>query len=325
MTAELLDRAGKATLQEALKIGIRVGAIDWFAKGVLKRLPNLVRVQGLTPEFISRFQDLTGRNMVPLGVAGHFSHLDHVVVSDLCYKLISLAGNAGLGDNLHGFVETLAKSNPDGRQSKFIQGVYSRMEVYAKDNYLKFIPITRAKDAERYGMPQGISDKRPLIAALRQKGVGALISPGGSIQPGRHPKGASRDSINGLQEIKDTDVLDMFYLMERLGKRIGQEPYFLPIAIDGTYRLYSSDSLLPTPEGVISFYRIPSRILGLFGFKRMMVTITPGMPLTAEDMVNRLGVDWRNHPKEAIDFLMIEVARKLPPNARGYYGKFVQD
>lgn len=314
--SQSLDRAKKLAFSRSMEIGIRTGLLERFADSVVQRLPQVVQVQ-LDPEFATRFIDLTREGMVPLGVAGHFSHLDHVVMSHLCHELISLAQNASLGDNMRGFVETLALSVPNGKQSMFMKGVYVKMENYVRRRGLEFVPITRKVDVARYEMVKTVGETRSLVAKLRQKGIGVLVPAGGSVQPGRHPKGANGDNIFGLQEITDTNVLDLYDLMVKSGKHIKQEPYFLPIAPDKTYRYFSSDSLLPTPEGLISLFGTPTR--------RIMITLTTGMPLTAGDMVNNLGSNWRSNPKEAIDFLMTEVARNLPPNARGYYGRFVKE
>lgn len=319
---ETLGQTRKKAFNKLMEVGVRTGFLDKFADSVAQRLPRLVQVQGLTPEFTSKFLDLTRINMVPEVVIGHFSHLDHVVVSHFCHKLKSLTDEAGLGDNLNGFVETLARSVSEGQQSVFMMGVYSRMEAYAKERDLEFIQITRDEDVDRYGMSKKISERRLLVNRLREKGIGLLVPAGGSVQPGRHPKGASGDQIFGLQEILDTDILDLYDLMKRLGRHSNQEPYFLPLAVDKTYRIYNVDSLLPTPEGLFSIYA-PSRILDLLDFLRVGVKITPAMPLTPEDMAKNLGSDWRSNSKEAVDFLMTEIARNLPPNARGYYGRFV--
>lgn len=314
--SQSLDRVKKLAFNRSMEIGIRTGLLERFADSVVQRLPQAVQVQ-LDPEFATRFIDLTREGMVPLGVAGHFSHLDHVVMSHLCHELISLAQNANLGDNMRGFVETLALSVPNGKQSVFMKGVYAKMESYAKKRGLEFVPITRKVDVSRYEMVKTVSETRPLVVKLRQEGIGVLMPAGGSVQPGRHPRGASGDNIYGLQEVTDTNIIDLYDLMVKSGKHTKQEPYFLPIAPDKTYRYFSSDSLLPTPEGLISLFGTPAG--------RIMITLTTGMPWTAEDMAKKLGSDWRNHPKEATDFLMTEVARNLPPNARGYYGKFVQE
>lgn len=313
--------------QECLNLSLKYGLVDLFVDDVYKRLPKIIRIPEFSPEFTAKFLDLTKHSMVPEIVVGHFSHLDHIVVSDFCRKLMSLSESAGLKGNLTGFVETLASSVLGGQQSKFLEAAYSKMVAYAKERGLEFVPVTRDADVERYNMSKTLSELRPLVSRLRQKGMGALIPPGGSVQPGRHPKGASGDQIYGLQEITDTSILDLYDIMKSSGKRSDppQQPYFLPLAINRTYRVLSSDSLLPTPEGAISLYDLPSRILSYFGFQRMMIYITPGMPLTEEDMQNNLGSTWRDHPKESVDFIMAQVAKELPPNARGYYGSFVQD
>lgn len=300
---------------------VEVGIFDRFAEEVHKKLPRLIRIQDLTPEFTARFIGLTSQGFVPLIFGGHFDHIDPVVESHFCQYLIDLAEEANLGKNLKGFVATLARSVPGGQQSHFMQVMYPHMEAYAKERKVEFIPITREQDVEMFGMKLGLSEKRPLISKLRQKGMGGLILPGGSVQPGRHPKGASGDQIFGLQEIKGYELLTLFDFMERSGRHFRQQPYFLPIGVSRTYRLFSSDSKLPTPEGLISLYDRLSYWLGIFGFKRIYVDIRVGMPITGEDMKNNLGSDWMNNPQESTFFLMKNAAQFNLPHERGFYNE----
>lgn len=312
--------AKKKLVKTALSGLGRNGYLNWFCNQVDMRLPGLISIEGITPEFTSRFIELTRQRFVPELYIGHFSHLDPVVASKLCQRLTGMAAESGLGENLKGFVVTLARSVPEGQQSDFMRMMYRKMEAFVNQRGVEFVPVTRRQDVERYNLSQGYSEKRPLVAKLRQRGIGALILSGGSVQPGRHPKGASRDQIYGLQEVKGTELLEVFNVMERLGRRIDQKTYFLPAAVSGTYRLFSSDSLLPTPEGLISLYDRLSRLLELFGFQRMSIVIKPGMPLTNEDMVGHLGSNWRNNPREATFFLMQQAAQLNLPHERGFYG-----
>lgn len=286
------------------------GVMDRLGQAVNHRLPRLIKISGITPEFSSRFRELTGQGMVPLVVAGHFAHVDAVVISDLCFTLQELASEAGLQENLRGFAMTLARSVPEGHQSVFMQSIYSRMEEYARARNVEFIPVTRERDQERYGMRGSLNEKRPLVSKFRQKGIGGVMFAGGSVQPGRHPNG-NHDEIYGLQEVEDTDLPSLFDLMERSGRHIVQKPYILPVGIDGTYRLQNSDSLFPTLEGVVSLYDIPSYLLGLVGFQRVNVEINVGMPMTDEI--------WRERPQDLNSLVMQRVARLLPPHTRGFY------
>ena len=315
--AKVWDKARKESINKLVEIGV----FDRFAEQVHQRLPGQVRIQGETAEFTSRFINLTAQGFVPLIFGGHFNHLDPVVESHFCQHLVDLAEEVGLGENLKGFVATLARSVSEGQQSDFMQVMYPHMEAYANKRKVEFFPITREKDTEMYGMKLGINEKRPLVSRLRQKGMGGLILPGGSVQPGRHPKGASGDQIFGLQEVESTELPELFDFMERSGRLIHQQPYFLPIGVSRTYRLFSSDSKLPTPEGLISLYDGISQLSGIFGFKRMYVDIRPGMPLTEEDMTDNLGSDWMSNPKETTFFLMKQAAQLNLPHERGFYGE----
>jgi hypothetical protein len=282
-------------------------------------LPGIVEVERFSPELRTRIVELTSQGMVPEAVVGHFNHLDPVVAPHACMRLVRLAEENGLGANLNRFVVTVAKSVPGGQQSSLLKEMYTPMAKYAKARGVDFFPITRDKDAKFFGMPKDKEEIDSLMSMLREKGRGMIILAGGSVQPGRHPKGKSGDNIFGLQKIENRDIISAYVAMLRAGRDLDQQPYFLPIAIDKTYRMISSDSLMPTPEGLISLSDSLSGFLGCFGFKRVHITIRVGMPLTQDYFVSRLGPRWRHRPQEVNDILIREIAVLLPPNARGEY------
>jgi len=305
------------------------GVLDKFGDNIKAVLPGLVKVHGLTEGFKEKFLSLTSQGLLPEGYFGHFTHLDHVVSSEALNALLELAAGAGYSNNLRRFAVTLATSVPGGQQSSLIKALYSKMESYVNERNVDFVAITRAdKDVERYNMTPKISEKRALISKLRQRNVGVAIPAGDSVEPGRHPKGASGNRINGLQKIEDSDLVDLYETMERY-----RPTYFQPMAISGTWLYFNSDRLLPTPEAVAAFYYSENLggidlagIIDRLGIKHDVgIDITLGMPITQEDMARNLGLNWRKNSQEVNDFLMIQVAKMLPPYARGYYGQFVKD
>lgn len=311
----------------ALKKLAEAGVIDRFGEHIRRGLPSLVNVHPFTDEFNSKFADLTAMGGVPLVYGGHFTHLDGAVVADFCSQLQSCARQSGVEDHLRSFVMPVAGSLPNGKQDDFLQAIYPKMVAYGEERNVSHIPLTRKKDIEVYGMTKSLSEARPLVAALKQKGTGVVVFPGGSVQPGRHRKDKP-NQINGLQEITGTELLDLFELMDKLGQKIDQQPYFLPIGIDRTYELQNSDNLLPTPQGLASlYYERFAWLLDIVGFQRIYVEIGNGMPLTAEDVKKELGSDWRKrdnlHVRELNTFLMRRAAQLIPPHARGFYGDVI--
>lgn len=301
----------------------KTGVLDRFAQDVRVALPGMINIHGLTAQFASQFLDLTREGYVPEVYIGHFNHLDPLVVSNACYQLIQIAQNENLAKNLNGFAVTIAKSIKEGRQSPLLKALYPHLEAYAMERGVEFVEYTRKAD-RRYKMEPTIADVRPLAEKLRKKGMGAILLTGGKVQPGRHPKGEKGDHIYGLQEITDRNLVDLYRLMERLGREKHQRPYFLSMIVDKTYRAFSSDTLLPTLEVLVSIYgdRFPG-IVERLNLQAVDVDVTLGEINTEADMANKLGSKWRENPKEVNRLLMTDVARRLPPHARGFYGQFV--
>lgn len=306
----------------AFQAAKRTGLLNILGGQINKRLPKIVRITDEITEVTPRILELAKAGSVPEIVVGHFSHLDPVVGSELCQRLVKLAADAGIGENMTGFAVTIASSVPNGRQSKLMEAMYGTVEEYVNTRNVELFPITRIKDQRVYGMGKGYNELRPLIHKLRQKGVGAMIFPGGTVQAGRHPQGASGNEIFGLQKVEGNDLLEVYGLMERSGRHIGQVPYFLPIGVDKTYLLFSSDKLRPTVAGIASLYPGFSRLLSFGSFEQIVVDIRVGMPLTADDMKSSLGADWKKNSQDTNDFLMKKVAELLPPHARGYYSSW---
>lgn len=310
----------KTVLRQTVVALGKLGALDWFGGQVEQRLPGVVRIHGLNEDFEGRFFQLTSDGCVPLIYTGHFNHLDPVVLSHVSESLISKANAVGVGENLRGFVATVAITAANGKQSRVIEAFYPRMKKYAAERGVKFIEMTRDKDKRDFNeqQTQGEAFKLGLNIA-RSKGIGTLIMAGGSVEPGRHEKGKAGDDVKGLQEIKDTDLTDTFRLMERAGQRFGQTVYFLPVGVDRTYRFFNSDSLLPTPEGVISFYNGLSKQLTYLGFTRMYVDIEVGTPITREDL-EAWNPKWEDDISETNGYLMRQAAKCIPARLRGCYG-----
>lgn len=305
----------------------RIGVIGDFGNRVTEKLPSLVRIHGMTEAFKSRFLDLTSKGFLPEAFFGHFTHLDHIVMSEAGNELVNLAATAGYADKLHGFAVTLATSVKGGHQSHFMEIMYPTMQTYVNQRSVEFVEITRDEDEKRYGLKRKVSEKKTLVSKLDEGGYGVMVPAGGSVQPGRHPHYGNVDAIYGLQEITDNDLLKLFVEMKRRFRHNGYQPYFLPMAVIGTWRYFSVDCYLPTLEAIAVFYyggRFSS-IIDLSGITReYRIDITYGMPITEDDMVQNLGSKWTKYPQVVNIFLMSKVAEMLPEYAQGFYRGYVQ-
>lgn len=311
----------------------RAGVINRFGYDVKAMLPRVVKVEELSPGFKASFLNLTAEGFLPEIYFGHFTQLDHVVLSHGLNELIQLAASAGYAEKLRRIAMTLASTVPEGQQSPLMQVMYEMMEAYANGNNVDFVRVTREEDVQKYRKRPSINEKKPLIAMLRGRDIGLAIPAGGSIEPGRHDKGQKGDNIKGLQKITDKDLVTVYTTMERYGPA-----YYLPSAVVGTWRFFSADSLLPTLETFANFYHDRQVILaGIFGFNMAKffgflgirhdigIEIRFGMPITKEEVARNLGSEWRKHSMDVNLFLMTRQAMLLPDYAQGYYRRFVQE
>lgn len=307
----------------------KLGLLDKFSDHVKDTLPRVTKIHGLTKEFKSRFVDLLAEGYLIEGYFGHFTHLDHPVLSEGLNTLVGLAKEAGYSDKLKRFALTLASSVRGGQQSPLMGAMYSKMKSYVDARNVDWIEITRAdKDVDRYNMKPKVSERRELISRIRQRNFGIVIPAGDSVEPGRHSKGAIKDDIKGLQKIEGTDLMDLYTVMEKYGPTV-----FQPISVARTWLYFNSDNLTVTPEALSAVY-YSRKLLGINlaeiinqqGIDHAIdIDITFGMPITPEDMVNNLGSNWRKDPEGVNLFLMTEQASLLPEYARGYYAPFVQN
>src|SRR5688572_19340948 len=97
--------------------------LDTFGAAIRWRLPSMIRVFRQYPAFDNRFLELTEQGGLPAKVVTHFNHLDPVGEAVAADKMLKLAAEHGLEENLNGFAVTLASSVGGGQQSPFLQGV----------------------------------------------------------------------------------------------------------------------------------------------------------------------------------------------------------
>lgn len=308
----------------------RRGVISWFGKQVEERFHKLGSARWSTPEAASKFLKLTAEGYVPLMYAGHFVHIDADFMADGFSKLHQTATQHGLRENLVRGVVTVAKTVGNGVQDKFMEDMYPSLKAYAASRGVQFIEVTRPKDQEKYNAEKKmVTEDKPFVQAIRDKGTAVMVFPYGSIQAGRHPKGSRRGEIYGLPELYEPDgtpkidLLKMYQAMESVGRRTHQKPYYQPVGISNSYRAQSPDTYRPTPEAFISLYDGLSRLLGFFGFRRLVVPIVLGEPITEEDIEKRLGSSWKENVDGLNRLLMEEEAKLLQPSERGEYSYVV--
>lgn len=300
------------------------GAIGKFGEVVRDRFPRFVTVNEPGSCFRDQFLKFLSDGGVPIGIAFHFSHVDGLVLAEASQPLLNLAREAGLTSSLPGFMIPVAVSMESGAQGVFLQNIYPHMRTYAVERGLMHIPIVREKDEKEYGMKATRAQIINYQDALRENN-GVILLPEASVDAGRHVNWWFNDNVKGVRELQDDSIVRLCMDSERYSKR---EPFFFFIIYQGTNHLYSPDSKLPTPEGLIGLSDHATRLLEGVGYVRPLVEVSFEGIVTRKELglgdykeLKRVkGEDRKDLVARINGDLMRRGAALLDPKYRGFYG-----
>lgn len=267
--------------------------------------------------FEDRFRQLIVGG-VPVVYANHQSHADGIAMAVVSEYLRNLAAKTPGSYPLRGFAVPIAASMASGDQSIELKQSFDILKGTARSKGVEPISVTRKKDAILYGMSRQALGKEALPFRDRLlKGFGIGSFPEASVQGGRHPEGAGIDEIYGMQEVVESDLIDIIQLANRVLGREGVRPFFIPLGLHGSYRFMDcpeGGKSKPTLEGWATL------IKGMVGLPvGMKMQARLAMPFTGEQLVQGVGEDWMENVLASNRHFMEQVAPAIPPVARGAY------
>lgn len=289
------------------------GVVNFFAGRAIDRLVTLksdVAVEG-------RFQQLVADGGVPFVYANHQGHPDAMAVAIITKHLKDLTVQPDGKYLVRGLAAILAKSMVSGHQSEELTSTYKLLVGACRQRGVVPVPVTRKEDRKRYGMSRsGIaSEMLPLIRSLHD-GYGMIFFPEGSVQGGRHPRGANREDIYGMQEPSNNNLIDFFQLIGRITSR---RPFFMPVGLHGSFQIMQSeegDKPQLTPRGKWSLIAAALGIpIGVLNIKANLL-----MPFTEEEIIQDLDSDWLKDGPVFNRYAMRRLLPGIPSVARGVYG-----
>lgn len=174
---------------------------------------------------------LENENFALILASNHQSHAD-------VFPFIQIAEDLQkeIGD-VKGFNMIIAGSLTTGHQNQDLKDYFKIVsEMCAKKN-INFIPIIRPKDVEKYGLSDILNIPNLKKVMSSRKNQQAIIEfPEGTVQGGRI--NLDTNLPFGAQKTSESNVVD-YCVTKYLKKEI--DFGILPIAIDGTYKIYPPD------------------------------------------------------------------------------------
>lgn len=292
------------------------GIKDTFAS---RAMTNIIDFR-VTEQAENRAGELIADGEVPIVYANHQSHADGIALVVLAEYLRNLASEIPNGYPLRGLGLILASSMVSGDQSVQLTQIFDLLKSSAKKMGAELIPVTRNKDVIQYGMSRihSFAETRLIIEKLKE-GYGIGFLPEGTVEPGRHREGDSREKIKGMQEVANNNLIDIFRLAKKVVRRSREaKPFYQPFALHGSFRILEClEGGKPklTPLGKLSLIMAA---LGLPCPLKIQATLLK--PFTEEEIVADLGANWIDDSPTFNRYAMERIAPFVPPVARGVYG-----
>lgn len=231
---------------------------------------------------LNKFSELINSGYTPLIVSNHQSHADGLPLSLLTKEI-----KEKTGEKLNGFYLPIAASMVNGDQDQELKSYLEKLSPACFEKGLEMIPVTRKKDEEVYNIKDKNFDSLKKILSAHKQGYGIIFLPEGSVKAGRS---GTDGEITGMIDVGKDNSFDGT-IKKYLSKNI--KFCVLPVAIDGSYKLYNPDTKKIT---------IPNN--------KITLTISNEILLPS---------DFKNKSLEPTDLVMPQIAQMLPIKARGIY------
>ncbi len=215
------------------------------------------------------------------------------------------------------FLCPMASSVVTGGQTQDITAGYINTRDWLLKNGIVTVPVTRDRDIKYYGgqgLPPTIDSMRALLTAFKD-GHGLAITIAGTVEEGRRKKGGRSGKRIGLKKLSSKNLLTETVVRQHAA---GINTLIVPIAISGTYLLFDPDERKVT----LSSVRTLVRNLVPFSLTKA-TTVKVAQPIMTEEL-------WADAPEDEADLhtflnnrLLVIIASKLPPEARGEFANMV--
>lgn len=251
-------------------------------------------VEGHTPEIFSNHQSLG----------------EGVFWPALTSRIVEEVNARGRTRKFKGFYIPTAASLRSGDQGEIFKTLFGMLNPEFRKRGLFTVDVIRDKDKDSYGIrgTNRFAMRRLLTSGKRNKGI--VIYPEGEVEGGRLGEDGR---IKGMQEVREATTFAQF-----VNESIIKSPdiALLPIGIHGSYRILDpndySNPLTIIPRDIIQM---------IIGQKEVVpvAQVSIGTPLTKSSLENIMQEPLNHHEPAHIQFLMGQVARLLPIEARGAY------
>lgn len=282
------------------------GVRDRVGEYIVRRVERLADVwppsQGLTDEFYQ----LLSRGLRPIIISNHQSHADGFIMRGVVCYLWELSIDQNGQPKLEGCVMPVASSMVSGHQGKILQWMYHLTRGAMLREGTICMPYTRPADEVKYGLKPNPTEVFKMIRVIRKNNYGLVDFPEARVEGGRCTKGGWPDQIKGMIELEDDALINPYRMMVCNGR----EPFFLPVGIDGSHRIFSPDSY--APKTWLAY-------LTFLGVGLHLASVRIGRPITAQELQSNLGDNWLTAGGKLNRFVMGRVAALVPEHARGVY------
>lgn len=288
----------------SLETSFRESVVNYAAP----RLDMLVDVQAESgaEDEVLKLMAAGGR---PIMYANHHGWGDGWAIIRVVQHLRNLTAREGI--DFPGVVMPIARTISTGHYGAPLKHLYNLFDNYFAKKGVITAPYTRDKDI-KLGLKRPIGETIRITRAMN-RGYGVEFFPEASVQGGRHKNGilgfVFGGEINGMIDLTDHNYFSSFYeQMDRFGNVSG-EIFFLPVALNGSYRFFGADIPIPTFE----------LALGLFKDSSNPIQATMLSPITSSKATEEIGKDWRIDGVTSSHYFMNQFTRVLPHEAWGVY------
>lgn len=280
----------------------------FYGERIVPRLNSMVQVT-IAPEVREEYKELMVKGWRFVFFGNHQSQGEGWGVVKIVREFRGMAAEVGV--DFRGIILPFARSMFTGHQGKLLQALTNVSVPFLEDEGVRVWQYTRRKDEDKYGLKRSPREVRTMIELIKQ-GNDMMYLAEASMEAGRHKNKLLGfifgGPINGMIPVDDTDGFIGFHsVTEKHGQAAGVA--FAPVVTDGTYRYLGADVPIPTMEFLQALFIDPSN----------PAHVSVEKPITPDRLMREFREDWKGDGAALSHFLMKQVARKLPPHARGIY------